>query len=87
MNIKVGKYTIKSIPQNIVLMEEKTVKEGENKGKKYQDSIGFYGKLEHCLDSLLEKEINESQATSIKALLKDMGRVRELILQNMVQAQ
>jgi len=90
MNLKIEKYTINTDnPPNIELVEEKIIskEESKNKGKVCYKTIGNYGRLEHCLEALLDKEIASSSAESVEALLDAIGRAKKLILQNMIQAQ
>lgn len=84
MNIRIGKYNITSDSLNVILSEEKIIKDEESKnlGKVYQENIGYYGKLEHCLEALLNKEINEAEAENIEGLMQKIEFAKKEIIQS-----
>jgi hypothetical protein len=80
LNIKIDKnYSLKSDPRNVILVENKTVQDGNNKGTEYESTIGYYGNIEQALNGYLNVKINTSEATSIKELLDEIKGVKEII--------
>ncbi len=78
MNIKIGKkYVITSDAHNIILTQSKKRKEGKQKGEEYQEILGYYSSLESCLQSLLDNEIRESQASSLREVLDKIDEVKK----------
>ena len=51
------KYYLDSDSCNLVLLEKMIVEKGENKGKDYYKTIGYYGNLKSLYKSIIEKEI------------------------------
>lgn len=84
MNIKLNEeYRITSDGvRNITLQKMtyiKNIETGELEPTgKYKD-IGYYGKLEHCLDGILDREIIVSNVTSLNELIEVIKTVREEI--------
>jgi hypothetical protein len=77
LNITVGeKYLITSDQQNVILNEKYQKKDETFEYKQ----IGFFSKLEHACNFILEREINKSDAESIMSLLKVILQTREDIL-------
>lgn len=80
MNIKIDDtYSIKSDLRNVMLIENKVVLEGKNKGKPVESVLGFYGSLEAALKAYLRTRINLSDATSVRMLLNEVKKVEETI--------
>lgn len=50
-------YYIDVDPLNFILKERKSVKVGENKGKQYESTIGYFGSLESALDEYVTRQI------------------------------
>lgn len=84
MNIKLNEeYRITSDGvRNITLQKMtyiKNIETGELEPTgKYKD-IGYYGKLEHCLDGILDREIVVSNATTLNELIEVIKTVRKEI--------
>ena len=84
MNIKLNEeYRITSDGvRNITLQKMtyiKNIETGELEPTgKYKD-IGYYRKLEHCLDGILDREIIVSNVTSLNELIEVIKTVREEI--------
>ena len=79
MEIPIGKYVITSDTLCYMLSEKKKVKEGENKGKEYLDTIGYYNTIEACLEDLTQMKIKESDAKTLHGLIEDIGEISKFI--------
>jgi hypothetical protein len=80
LEIPIGKdYVITSDPLSIILNEKRVVQEGENKGREYLTSIGFYNTMDGCLEDLLQLKIRKSEATSLKELINEIGEINKFI--------
>lgn len=80
MNIKIDKnYSLKSDARNVMLVENKTIKEGDNKGNPTEITLGYYGTIEGALKGYLRLKINLSDATTIKGLLQDIESIKKTI--------
>jgi len=74
MNIQIGeKYKITSDAYNVVINQkyQKEAKEGEEPKCDYK-AIGFYPNLEKACIGLLDKDLRDSEATSIKDLMLEI---------------
>lgn len=65
-----GNYKITSDSMNYILQERKIVLEGDSKGKEYFTNIGYYNSLNSLLKSYSELSIRNSDAKTIKEILK-----------------
>lgn len=92
MNILIGNYGIRSSGDHFVLYERHTITEddvtGKHRGiKPKADQIGtvretdcgFYGKLEHCLKNILQRDICDSDAKTVDALLATIIQANAMI--------
>lgn len=80
MNIKIdNNYSLRSDLRNVILVENKIIQEGENKGKPTETTIGYYGTVEGALNGYLKVKTNLSNATSIKELLDEIKSVKTII--------
>ncbi|MCK2361024.1 hypothetical protein MZD82_14640 [Escherichia coli] len=57
LNIDLGKYVITGTKHDLILSERGIIKEGENAGKETLSRIGYYGKFEHLVKELCNREI------------------------------
>ena len=66
MNIKIDEdFSLKSDPRNIILVQNKIVQEGDNKGTDYESPIGYYGTVESALKGYLDYRIKISVTSSL----------------------
>lgn len=79
MEIPVGKYVITSDKYNIILNTKQKIKTGKNAGKEKLSQEAFFGKIEECLDYIIDQGIRESNATSFKELKEDVAKIRKLV--------
>lgn len=88
MNIRIGKYGIRSSSDCFVVYVVRKIepkKEGqrgkaplpENIGKEVEYDQGYYGKLEHCLDWILEQSIQDSEVNNIDQLKQLVSKTKE----------
>jgi hypothetical protein len=54
------KYYLDNDSMNYILMEKKTVAEGDNEGKEYYENISYTGHLEDLVSTLIEKGIKSN---------------------------
>lgn len=80
MDIRIDEnYRITSDPRNVILVEEKIVQDGENKGQKYDNQISFHSSLELALKDYKRVKVNSSQATTINKLLEEVREINTTI--------
>ncbi len=79
MKVKIGDYLIKSDPYCYVLTKQKIRKEGKKKGEEYQDTLGYYGTLESCVEAIIEEGIRSSEATSLKMIVDEVNEIKQEI--------
>lgn len=80
MNIKIdNNYSLRSDLRNVILVENKIIQEGENKGNPTETTVGYYGTVEGALNGYLKVKTNLSDATSIKELLDEIKNVKNTI--------
>lgn len=80
MNIKIDKnYSLKSDARNVMLVENKVIQEGDNKGNPTEITLGYYGTIEGALKGYLRLKINLSDATTIEGLLKEIKKIEKTI--------
>ncbi|PGX99899.1 hypothetical protein COE15_14580 [Bacillus cereus] len=82
MNIQIGdKYKITSDAYNVVINQkyQKEIKEGEEPKFDYK-AVGFYPNLEKACVGLLDKDLKDSEATSIKDLMLEIKNAKLAIL-------
>lgn len=80
MNIKIDKnYSLKSDARNVMLVENKVIQEGDNKGNPTEITLGYYGTIEGALKGYLRLKINLSDATTIEGLLKEIESIKKTI--------
>ncbi len=87
MNIQIGeKYKITSDAYNVVINQkyQKEAKEGEEPKYEYK-AIGFYPNLEKACIGLLDKDLRDSEATSIKDLMLEIKSAKLAILSGIVK--
>ncbi|OOZ76565.1 hypothetical protein BHL35_25410 [Bacillus cereus] len=87
MNIQIGeKYKITSDTYNVVINQkyQKEAKEGEEPKYDYKP-IGFYPNLEKACIGLLDKDLRDSEATSIKDLMLEIKNAKLAILSGIVK--
>ncbi len=79
MRIEISNYVITSESRNIILNKAMTVQEGERAGEEYLSPIGFYSTVEQAMKAVGNHKIKQSEATSIKELMKEVREIRKLI--------
>lgn len=82
MNIQIGdKYKLTSDAYNVVINQkyQKETKEGEEPKYDYK-AIGFYPSVEKACVAMLDKDLRDSEATSIKDLMLEIKNTKLAIL-------
>ena len=80
MNIKLDdKYSIASDDTQITLNVTATVADGENAGKEYTRSVGYYSTLEQALNGYARRLVLASEATTITELRRDLQSIKAQI--------
>ena len=75
------KFRVTGIPMNFVLEEKKVVaKEGDNFGKEYWDTAGYYSNLESLVAGLLRRGVRESECENVNLLIQEIKDGVELIM-------
>ncbi len=82
------KYLITSNNYSFVLVEKKTVKTGVKAGQEHLTNVGYFQNLGTLAKSLINKEIRESELTTlqqinerVEELGKGIGQMLEQIIQ------
>lgn len=84
MNIVLNdKYRITSDKHNLILQEKKKPNKNHHMTKNLNEirwiDVGYYGNYSHLVEALLQKEIKDSEATSLIELEKTIvAGVREI---------
>lgn len=78
VDIKVGQTLgIRSDINNWMIIQTKTMGADSKKaGNKYEKILGSYPFLSTCLDAILERDLEDSDAKSIAALRKEVGALK-----------
>lgn len=71
------KYVITSDTYCYVLNKKMVNKKTK---EEYLSAVGYYGDLEHLVDSLINKEIRESEVNSIQGILKVIEKAKNDIV-------
>ena len=80
MNIKIDdNYSLTSDARNVMLIENKVVQDGKNKGKPTQSVWGYYGTVESALKGYAKLKTKLSNATTIPELLADIKKIDDTI--------
>lgn len=82
MNIQIGdKYKLTSDAYNVVINQkyQKETKEGEELEFGFK-AVGFYPNLEKACVAMLDKDLRDSEATSIKDLMLEIKNAKLAIL-------
>ena len=85
IELKGGKYLITSDPHNVVLSERKTYKDGEKAGEEYPEPIGYYPNLTRLVESLVEREVRLSGATTLTRLAADIKAIKVMVRETLTQ--
>ncbi len=59
------------------MTEMKKVKEGEKKGEEYEANQTYYPSLASALNSLIQKRLKDSDATTLMELKNDLKVIKE----------
>ena len=85
MEIKLGKYFIRSDRYQFILSEKKKREKGKNIGEEYWDDLGYYPKIEYLLTAYRDLFVRESDIQTLHDLIAAYSNVdttiRELALQ------
>lgn len=80
MNIRIDeKYSLKSDPRNVILVENKTVQDGKNKGEIREVPISYHATVQCALKDYLRIKTNLSEAATIQELLQDIKKIEKTI--------
>ena len=78
MEIKIGKYTLKSDGFCMWIDEEYEIKTGKTKGKKGVRRIaGYASNLDNLIRQFIDHRHKASEATTVAELLKEMQQMAE----------
>ena len=85
MEIKIGdKYLVVTDKYNWILKEKRIIdpkhhfSKSDDSAERWVD-IGYYTKLEHIVNSLLEKELKESECNSIRELKETILHIKNAL--------
>lgn len=76
MNIRVGNYKITSDKSQYVVSEIKEHTDGKNIGLEYETAFKFYPHISYAINSLVERQLKDSDATTLAELRKDLKQIR-----------
>jgi len=80
MNVKIGNgWSIESDPLNYILKQRYESKQKRTLGKIIVSEKGFYNRIEHILNAVLDKELKKSEAESLESLIDSVLETREMI--------
>ena len=85
MEIKINeKYRIKSDTDNVILQENKTVQDGDNKGNQYWQNIGYFPWLDWAYRECLRREIlSREDLKDIKSIIDTVEKLHMDFKKNM----
>ena len=79
MNIKIGKFILTADGNQFILKQEKIRKDGENKGKPFLETSGYYHRLESALGAIPQKVAMSSDATDLADLVAELREYRGIV--------
>ena len=79
MNIKIGNYVLHSDSNQFILKQEKTRQEGNRKGEKYMDTVGFYPRLESAIESIVQRVAMGSDAKDLATLADEIRAYKDIV--------
>ena len=78
MKIKRGRFTLMSDRFCYWLKEDKVVQKGKNKGEAYDVTVcGYHPNIDSLLKTFADRQLKDSDATSMKKLLVDVKKIRD----------
>lgn len=78
ISIEIGdRYVVTSDQFQFILRERKLAKSGNDAGKEYLDTVGYYPKLNQLVSGLLHHSILTGDATTFEALAVQVARMAE----------
>lgn len=77
MLVDFGDYILEGECFNYILSRKIIYKEGKRAGKTYFKVLGYYARAEDMIDDLIDKNIKESQATSLRKIKKEVIESRQ----------
>ncbi len=83
MKITIGRHRVESDGMCITLFEDKVRKKGNNVGREYIETIGYYPNMRQALNRLLEEKIADSDAKDIAMLQDDIKKYKAEILKSL----
>jgi hypothetical protein len=79
--ITVCGYTIAADGNNWTLYEHRRKgEEAKNPDEPYEVAVGYFSRLPHALDALLDRKLRESDARSLKELAAELAVLRSEIM-------
>lgn len=72
-------YQISTDSLNYILQKRVIVTKGENEGNERVENVGYYGKIEHLLNALIEQKIKDLDIDSIASLRAEISRLKDFI--------
>jgi len=64
-----GTYRISTDNKNVVLEEQKEVKEGDRKGEKYFSTVGYYSNFEQAIQGCIKHGLLNSEVEGLRRIL------------------
>ena len=82
MQIRIGDYEITSDSWSVMVTKEGVSKPSDKnpEGKPKKDLVGYYPRLSMALEGILERQIRDSEATTVQQLLTEIQAAKEAIL-------
>ncbi len=80
MNFDIGKkYHVTSDRDNYILQEKKKAKNKDAKNQEYATNIGYFGKIEHLLNYLLDIEFRNNEIETLGQLKTQVADLRGFV--------
>jgi len=80
MEIQINdKYKLTTDELNVILQKKVEHKKKVSKGKEWKN-VGYYQKMEHALDRLVDEKVYESGAVSFEALKLEIADLRSNVV-------
>jgi len=77
MNIQVGKYKLTSSLHDFTVSETKATTQGKKIGTEFESNYSYHPTLVSALENILKRRVMQSDATTLKQLVRDVQESRE----------
>ena len=79
--VKIDRFYITADRYNVILQEEKTKINGDNKGEKYMENLGYYkdlvGAVLGAYQILVRESIAKPKAVDVETQIKKIERIKK----------